>query len=140
MDGTGRAGVATPGEAEIFAVHFAEDGAAGVEDAGDDGGVGVGDVAFQRRGTVHHRYAGEADIVLQRNGLAGELAAGRAFDRGLDVPGVIFVLLTFGAITGRPRIFHRRNIIRHGVDDVIGGVISLHQGVVGSELRLAHLP
>ena len=77
MHRAGRAGMAAAGETKILAMRFADDGAAGVEDAGDDGGVGVGDIAFERRGAVHHRHAGEADIVLERDRLAGELAARR---------------------------------------------------------------
>src|SRR6202035_3283039 len=103
------------------------------------GGIGIGDVALQRRGAVHHGNAGETDVVLDGNGLAGQFAARRALDRGLDVPGVVFVLLAFRAVAGRPRIFHGRNIIRHGIDDVVGGVISLHQGVVGFEFLVTHV-
>ena len=139
VDRTGGAGVAAAGEAEIFAMDLADDGAAGVEHAGDDGRIDIGDIAFERRGAVHHRHAGEADIVLERDRLAGELAARRALDLGLDVPGVVFVLLAFGAIARRARIFHRRDIVRHGVDRVVGGVVRLHQGVVGFELLVAHM-
>ena len=139
MDRTGSAGVAAAGEAEIFAMDLADDGAAGIEHAGDDGRIRIGRVAFEGRGAVHHGNAGEADVVLQRDGLAGKLAAGGALDLGLDVPGVVFVLLAFGAIARRARIFHRRDIVRHGVDRFVGGVVRLHQGVVGFELLVAHM-
>ena len=118
---------------------LADDGAAGIEDAGDDGGIGIGHVAFERRGAVHHGNAGQADIVLHRDGLAGKLAAGRALDLGLDVPGVVFVLLAFRAIARRTRILHRRDVVRHGVDRFVGGVVRLHQGVVGFEFLVAHM-
>ena len=121
VDGTRRAGVAAAGEAEIFAMRLADDGAAGVEHAGDDRRVGVGRVAFERRGAVHHRHARDADIVLDRDLLAGELAARRALDLGLDVPGVVFVLLAFRTIARRARIFHGRHIVGHRVDRVVGG-------------------
>ena len=75
VDRTGRGGVAAAGEAEILAMHLADDGGAGIEHAGHHGGVDVGHVAFERAGAVHHRHAGEADIVLQRHLLALELAA-----------------------------------------------------------------
>ena len=78
----GRAGVAAAGEAEILADGLADDGAAGVEDAGDDGGVDVGHVALERRGAVHHRHAGEADVVLERHLLALELAGGPTIPGG----------------------------------------------------------
>ena len=139
MDRTGRVGMAAAGKAEILAMRLADDGAAGVEDARDDGGIGIGHVAFERRGAVHHGNAGQADIVLERDRLAGELAARRALDRRLDVPGVVLVLVALGTVAGRSRIGHGRDVIRHGIDDVVGGVISLHQGVVGFELLVAHM-
>src|SRR6266568_6445908 len=98
MDRTGRIGMTAAGKAEILAMRLANDGAAGVKDARDDGGIDVGRVAFERRGTIHHGNAGQADIVLQRDGLAGELAARRALDRRLDVPGIVLVLLAFGTV------------------------------------------
>ncbi len=139
MDGTGRIGMAAAGETEILAMGLAYDGATGIEDARDDGSIGVGYVTFKRRGTVHHGNAGQADIVLQRNQLAGELAARCALDRRLDVPGVVLVLVALRTVAGRSRIGHGRNVIRHGIDQVVGGEISLHQGVVGSEFLFAHM-
>src|SRR5258705_7163208 len=114
--------MAAAGEAEIFAMHLAEDGAAGIEDAGDDGGVGVGDVAFERRGAVHHGNAGEADIVFERDGLAGELAARGTLDRGLDVPGVELVFFALGTVTRRPRVFHGGELIPRRLERGGGGV------------------
>ena len=139
VDRAGRIGMAAAGKAEILAMRLADDGAAGVENARDDGGVNIGRVALERRGAVHHGHAGEADIVLQRDRLAGELAARRALDRRLDVPGVVLVLVAFGTVAGRSRIGHRRDVIRHGIDDVVGGVISLHQGIVGFEFLVTHM-
>ena len=129
--------MAAAGEAEIFAMRLADDGAAGVEDARDDGGIHIGSIALECRGAVHHGHAGEADIVLQRDRLAGELAACRALDRGLDVPRIVLVLLAIRTIAGRSRIGHGRDVIGHGIDDVIGGVVSRHQGVVGFEFLVA---
>src|SRR5436309_156539 len=48
-DRAGVGGEAAAGEAEVLADGLAEDLAAGVEDAGDDGGVGLGDVALEDR-------------------------------------------------------------------------------------------
>ncbi len=66
MHGTGGAGVAAAGKAEILAMGLADNGAAGIENAGDDRWRRVGHVAFQRRGAIHHGNAGEADIILER--------------------------------------------------------------------------
>ena len=56
--------MAAAGEAEILADRLADDRAAGVENARRDGRVDIRHIAFHRRGAVHHRHAGETDIVL----------------------------------------------------------------------------
>ena len=86
-----------------------------------DGGVDIRDIAFERRGAVHHRHAGEADIVLHRDRLALQLAARRALDRRSS---------RTRRCSGFPRPSddipacadsHRRHFVRHPVDDVVGG-------------------
>jgi hypothetical protein len=67
--------VAAAGEAQALAHGFAEDGAAGVEDPLDHGGVLVGHVAVEQDGAVAHGHAGHGHIVLDRDGPAGERAA-----------------------------------------------------------------
>src|SRR5262249_40585889 len=114
-------GVAAAREAEVLAVDLAHDGAAGVEHTRDDRGVDVGDVALEARGAVHHRHAGQADVVLERDALALELAARRALHLALVVPGVVLVLRALGTITGRAGILHDRHRIGHGLDGVIRG-------------------
>ena len=71
----GRAGMAAARHAVIFAHRLPGDLAAGVENARDDGRVDLRHVAFKDPGADHHRHAGEAYVVLQRDALAGELAA-----------------------------------------------------------------
>src|SRR5262245_11203206 len=66
--------MAAAGHAEIFAHRLAGDLAAGVEDALHHGGVDLGHVAFHELRTDHHRHPGEADIVLERDAAASELA------------------------------------------------------------------
>jgi hypothetical protein len=119
--------MAAAGQAEILAMRLADDGAAGIKDAGHDGGVDVRHVALERRRTVHHRHAGQHDVVLQHDGLALELAARGAFDRGLDVPGIVLVLVAGRAIARRARIFHPRQVVGHGIDDVVGRHARPHQ-------------
>src|ERR1041384_3950647 len=98
------AGVAAARQAEALADRLADDLAAGVEDAGDQGRVDVGHIAFERRRAVHHRQAGDADIVLDDDRLAGQRAARLALDRGLPGPGVEPVLVMARAIAAGPRI------------------------------------
>src|SRR4029453_13515489 len=100
------AGVAAAREAEVLAVHLARDGAARVQDAGDDRGVHVGAIAPGGGGAVHHRHAGQTHVFLQRDLLARELAGGRAADLRLVVPGVVLVLLALGAMAARAGVLH----------------------------------
>ena len=62
---TKRRGVAAAGQTEILAVRLTDDRAAGIEDAGDDRRVYIGHVTFERRSAIHHRHAGETNIVLE---------------------------------------------------------------------------
>ena len=66
----GSAGVAAARKTEIFAHRLAGDRAASVENARDDGRVDIRHIAFHRRGAVHHRHPGDADIVLDGKSLA----------------------------------------------------------------------
>ena len=128
------AGVAAAGEAEIFAHRLADDRAAGIENARRDGRVDIRHIAFHRRGAVHHRHPGEADIVLERDPLALELAGSSALDLGLDVPGAVPVLLGHRPAAGQPRIADRRQLVRHPVERVIR-LERRHQGfVMGGEI------
>jgi hypothetical protein len=112
--------VAAARKAKIFTDGFADDRAAGVEDAGRDGGVDLGDVAFEARGAVHHRHAGKADIVLERHELAVELARGGAGDLGLDVPRSVRIVLGRRAPARPARVGDRRQFIRRPVELVVG--------------------
>src|SRR5262249_29441379 len=107
-DRSGRTGVAAGREAQILARRLAGDGAAGVEHAGDDGGVDFGHIALERARAVHHRHAGHADVVLDRHRLAGKHALAAAGDVRLPVPGVVPVLLADRAIAGRARVLDRK--------------------------------
>ncbi len=121
---SGGVGMASAGEAETLAMRLADDLAARVQDARDDGGVEVGYVALQGRRTIHHRHAREHHVVLEHDGLALKLALARALDRRLVVPGVVLVLLVAGPVAGRARIFDPRHFIGHRGD----GVVSVHVG------------
>src|SRR4029077_7312784 len=93
VHGAAGARVAAARETERFRDGCAADRSAGIENAGHDGRVDIGDIAFHRRGAVHHRHAGKTYIVFKRDFLAPELARGGALDLGLDVPGTMPVLL-----------------------------------------------
>ncbi len=59
--------MAAAGEAQILADGLAGDNRAGVEQPGDHGGVAARDVALDRDRAVHHRQAGDLDVVLDRD-------------------------------------------------------------------------
>ena len=106
--------------AEGAAHGLAGDRAAGIEDAGDDGGVDLRHVAFQHRGADRHRHAGEADVVLQRHGLACEQPVARAAHLAAPIPGVVGVLLRRRAVARRARIGDRQAGLGQCVDPGIG--------------------
>ena len=126
VDGARGARVAAAREAEVLAVHLAENRPAGVEDARDDGGVHVGYVALERRCSVHQGHAGQAHVVLEGDPLALQLARGRARDLALVVPGVVLVVRAHGAVARGARILDERHRVRHGLDRVIGGHAAGH--------------
>ena len=101
-------------------MRLADDGAAGVEDAGDDGRIDVRHVAFERRGAVHHRHAGEADIVLEDDALARQRTVRGAAHFGLHRPGIERVLVGARPIAGRARVAHRRQIVGQLIDPIVG--------------------
>ncbi len=90
-----------------------------VEQAFDDRRVDIGNIVLQQRRADHHGDAGEADVVLQRDPLARENAAGSARDRRLHSPGAERILLRRRPIARIPRISHRRQFIRHRIQDFI---------------------
>ena len=117
---TGRTGVAAAGHAVIFAHRLAGDLAAGIENALDHRGVDLRHIAVQELRADHHRHAGEADIVLERDAPAGELAARFSLDRSLHVPGAIRVLRRRRPIELPVWIFDWREFVRRSVKRRIG--------------------
>src|SRR5215469_3831761 len=77
--------------------------------------IDIRHIALHRRGAVHHRHAGEADIVFERDLLAFELAGGSTLDVGLDIPGAMPVLFRSRTAAREPRIGDGRQLVRHPV-------------------------
>src|SRR3984957_6255956 len=138
MDVSQRARVAAAGKAETFAMRLALDDRASVEETRDDRGVDVGNIAFERGGAVHHRHAGDADIVFDGDRLALELAFRRALNIGLHVPGVERILLRTWPISRCARIFDDRYLVRHLIDDIVSGKAAVHQRNELANAFLAH--
>src|ERR1700734_2377774 len=108
-------------------MRLALDRCAGVQETRNDCGVDVGDIAFESRGAVHHWHAGDADIVLDGDRFAFELAARRALNVSLYVPGVERILLGARPIPGGAWIFDDGNLVGHLIDDIVGGKAAVHQ-------------
>ena len=110
------AGVAAAREGEVGAGRLADDGGAGIEQAGHDGGVDGRHVAFEGARAVHHRHAGQRDHVLDADLLAGERACVRAPHLGPPVPGVVGVLVRVRPVAGGARVCDLRALLRQVVD------------------------
>ena len=110
------AGVAAAGEREVRAGRLADDGGARVEQAGHDGGVDDGHVAFEGARAVHHRQTGHGDHVLDADLLAREGTCFGALDLGPPVPGVVGILVRVRPVTRGPRIGDGWAFLRHVVD------------------------
>ena len=133
-----RAGMTAARQTKAFAMRLALDRGAGVEEARDDRRVDVRHIAFERRGAVHHRHPSDANVILDRDRLALELAAGRALNVGLYVPCVERVLLRARPISGRARIFDHRNVVRHLIDEIVSGEAAVHQRKELADAFLCH--
>ena len=120
------AGEARARRTEMLAPRLADDRCAGVEDAGDDGGVDFGHVALQDGGSIHHLHAGHADVVLDGDALAGELSRRRARNLGDDAPGVEGILVRGRLAPGRAGILHRRQFVGHRLQRLVGREARLH--------------
>ncbi|MPL89754.1 hypothetical protein SDC9_35796 [bioreactor metagenome] len=122
-----RRGVAAAGHAEAFAMRLADDRRAGIEKPRHQRCIDVRDIALERRGAVHHRHAGQHDVVLQDHGLALQLALGRAGNGRLHIPRIERVLGLRRLHARRARVFHHRQRVDHPVDLVVGGDIAAEQ-------------
>ena len=130
--------VAAAREAKVLAVRLADDGAAGVEDARDHRRIDVGHITFERRRAVHHRHAGQTDVVLQHDALAGQRAIGRALHLRLDVPRTERVLAGARPRAGRARVAHFGQVVGQLFDPVIGLHRAFEHVEVLADLALRH--
>src|SRR6266567_3175232 len=125
--GTGIGGVAAAGEAEMLADGLPNNFAAGIQNAGDNGGIELRYVPLQHRRAIHHRHARDTHIVLDSDALAGQDAGRSTFDRALLIPGIQRVLLSAGAIATRTRVAYRQSWLGQMVDAPVRLKNSTHQ-------------
>ncbi|CQR68783.1 hypothetical protein [Acinetobacter baumannii] len=132
----GRVGsVAAAGEAEVLAGGFAENRRPGIQQAGGHGRVVGWDETFERGGAVHHRYAGERDIVFQSDGPPGQRASRCTFYLRFVIPGIERIVLASRTIAGGARIADLRDIVGKGVDQIVSVEVSLHHRQIFLGLR-----
>src|ERR1700722_19965263 len=119
-------------------MRLALDRCAGVQETRNDRGVDVGHIALKSRGAVHHWHASDTDIILDGDRLPLELAARRALNVSLYVPGVERILLGARPIPGRAWIFDDGNLVGHLIDDIVSGKATVHQRNELSDAFLRH--
>ena len=139
VDGTRRIGVAAAGQAEILAMGFAYDAAAGVQHPLRDRGVELRHIAFQGGSTVHHRHARQGNVVLENYLPPFQRPRLRTAYVGLDVPGVQLVFFGRRSATGSPRVFHLGHKVGQGVDSVVGLEAAFHLLQVLRKLAIAEV-
>ena len=98
--------VTAPRHAEALTDRLAQDGAPGVQDAGHYGGIGIGNVALQDAGAVHHGDSGDADVVFDGDSPPRKQAAFRSLYFASPVPGPQGIVLRSGTIAGVSRVLH----------------------------------
>ena len=133
---TAVARVAAAGEAQALADGFAQNGPARVEDARHDCGVTARHVAFQHAAPVHHGHAGDADVVLDGEGLARERAGRCAGDVRAPVPGAQGILRGRGAVAGIARVFDREGGLGELIEPVVRREHTAHEALVRPQIVL----
>ena len=106
---------------------LADDLPTGIEDAGHNGRIHVGDVALQHVGTVHHRDAGDAHIVFDGDFLARESSRRCAFDRAPPVPSVERIVRGGWTEPRVPRVLHRQCRLRELVQATVRREHTVHE-------------
>src|SRR5438876_11912069 len=106
--GTRIGGVAATGEAEVLTDGLPNNFAAGIQNAGDNGGIELRYVPLQYRRAIHHRHARDTNIVLDSDALARQDAGLIAFDRGVLIHGVQRVIISVRARATITRVAYRQ--------------------------------
>ncbi len=123
----GVGGMAAAREAKMLTHGLADDLPTGIEDAGHNGRVHVGDVALQHVGAVHHRDAGHAHVVLDGDFLARERSRRCAFDRAPPVPGVEPIVRGGWTEPRLARVLHRQCRLRELVQATVRREHTVHE-------------
>src|SRR3954447_26528088 len=96
-----RAGVACAREAEIFTSRLSGYGAAGFKNSGHHGCIEFWNITFEQGRTVHHRNAGDAYVVLDRDLLAGQQPFRVSTNVRFPVPSAVRIFGRVGPISWR---------------------------------------
>ena len=119
------AGMTCPGKAEILAGGLAGDGASSIENARHDGGIEFRNITFEQRRAVHHRDAGNTDVVLDRDLLAAQQSFRASLDIRLPVPGAVRIFRCRWPVARRSRRNRRQRWRHQLVQPAIGSQRSL---------------
>ena len=106
------------GQAIVLADGFAENHPTGVEHARNDSSVLIGNEVGVDGRAVHHRHSGDADIVLDGDAFAFELAAAGALDSAFPIPGVVGILRRARTDQIAARILDGQHRCRERIDQI----------------------
>jgi hypothetical protein len=127
-DRTVAAGVPRAGKREIFGVRLADDGPAGIQDSGYDGGIDISRISVKHPRAIGERHARDARHVLQADLLASENTLGRTLDIATPQPGIEGIVLGLGLPARVALVFNWKFGLNHTV-----------KLTVGSEIRVDYL-
>src|SRR6516162_2193082 len=136
-DGAGIGGVTASREAKALANRLPNNLSARIQNARDDGRVNVRYIAFQHVGTVHHRDAGDAGVVLDGNPLARQWSGLCTLNRTLPVPGIEPIFGGGWPISRAPLILYGQRRLRELIEAAIRGKHAVHEIAEGSQIVLA---
>ena len=119
------ASMTCPGKAEILAGGLAGDGASSIENTCHDGGIELRNITFKQCRAVHHRDAGDTDIVLDRDLLAAQQSFRAGLDIRLPVPGAVRIFRCRGPVARRSRRDRRQRRRHQFIQPAIGSQRSL---------------
>jgi hypothetical protein len=129
--------VAATRKAKALADRFPDDLSARIQDARDDGRVHVRYIAFQHVGTIHHRDAGDAGVVLDGDLLARKRSGHCTLNRTLPVPGIEPIFGGGRTISRVPLILHGQRWLRELIEATIRGKHAIHETAEGRQIVLA---
>ena len=138
-DRAGHRRVTPAREAQVLAHRLAGDRRAGREQPGHHGRVPAGHEALQGARAVHHRHAGDLDVVLDRDPAPGQRPVGPLGDLGPHVPGAQRVPARVRLLPRPVSGWLRRRLRVQLLDRVVGRQQAGHHGLERAEILVTQM-